>query len=87
MENELLKGAMSYGIFAILFCYLLLYVLKTQEKRDEKSQIREEKYQEIISENQTILEELTQKFKIIEDVKEDVKEIKSCMFRTGRKDN
>lgn len=84
MENELLKGAVSYGIFALLFCYLLFYVLKTQEKRDEKSQLREEKYQGIICQNQKILEELTQKLNVVEEVKGDIKEIKSCVSRNKR---
>lgn len=84
MENELLKGAISYGIFALLFCYLLFYVLKTQEKRDEKSQLREEKYQGIICQNQKILEELTQKLNVVEEVKGDIKEIKSCVSRNKR---
>jgi hypothetical protein len=80
MENEVLKGAATYGIFALLFCYLLFYVLKTQEKRDEKSQLREEKYQGIICQNQIILEELTQKLNIIDDVKADLKDIKRCVL-------
>ena len=84
MENELLNSAVSYGIFAVLFCYLLFYVLKTQEKRDEKSQLREEKYQGIICQNQIVLEELTQKLNIIEDVKGDIREIKSCLSRRKR---
>lgn len=84
MENELFKGAISYGIFALLFCYLLFYVLKTQEKRDEKSQLREEKYQGIICQNQKILEELTQKLNVVEEVKGDIKEIKSCVSRNKR---
>lgn len=85
MENELLKYAMSYGIFALLFCYLLLYILKTQEKRDEKSQEREMQYQKIITENQSVLEKLTQRFNIIEDVKKDVKEIKKYIYKECNK--
>lgn len=41
MENELLNILTSQGIFALLFGYLLFYVLK-------QNQIREENYQYII---------------------------------------
>jgi hypothetical protein len=85
MESEILKGAVSYGIFALLFCYLLLYVLKTQEKRDEKSQVREEKYQQIISENQNILAGLTDKLSIVDNIKEDIKEIKIYVVKPSGK--
>jgi len=85
MENDILKEAISYGIFAMLFCYLLLYILKLQERRDEESQKREEKYQQIISENQTILTGLTNKFNIVDNIKEDVKEIKIYVVKPSKK--
>lgn len=56
MEAEVLKVMATQGVFALLFCYLLFYVLKENSKREEK-------YQNIIS-------DLSSKFTIIEDVKE-----------------
>lgn len=41
MENEILKLVATQGAFAILFSYLLFYVLKENSKREQK-------YQEII---------------------------------------
>lgn len=41
MDNELFNFLTTQGIFALLFGYLLLYVLK-------QNQIREENYQNII---------------------------------------
>lgn len=42
MEQSILKLIISQGIFAILFVYLLLYVLK-------ENSIRESNYQEIVN--------------------------------------
>ncbi len=69
MENELLKLASSQGIWAALSVALIFYILKAQEKRDMKQEEREKNYQGII-------EKLTEKFNIVEDVKKDVEEIK-----------
>ncbi len=69
MENELLKLASSQGIWAALSVALIFYILKAQEKIDMKQEEREKNYQGII-------EKLTEKFNIVEDVKKDVEEIK-----------
>ncbi|MFT5875986.1 MAG: hypothetical protein ACI8WT_004986 [Clostridium sp.] len=74
MDNELLKIATSQGIWATLSVVLILYILKTQEKRDVKQDDREKNYQEIIS-------KLTDKFNIVEDVKKDVEDIKDYVFK------
>lgn len=74
MENELLKIATSQGIWAVLSVVLIVYILKVQEKRDLKQEEREKSYQETIS-------KLTDRFNIIEDVKEDVKDIKDYIFK------
>lgn len=62
MEAEIIKMAISYGIFGVLFVYLFFYMLKD-------SKAREVKYQDII-------EKLTDKFGVIEDIKNDVDYIK-----------
>ena len=74
MDSELLKIATSQGIWATLSFVLILYILKTQEKRDVKQDDREKNYQEIIS-------KLTDKFNIVEDVKKDVEDIKDYVFK------
>ncbi|WP_460262881.1 BhlA/UviB family holin-like peptide [Clostridium sporogenes] len=35
MEQEMMKYMKSQGAFAILFCYLLYFVLKTSKEREE----------------------------------------------------
>ncbi len=74
MENELFKMAMQQGMWAVLFVVLLFYILKKQEERDEKAEEREAKYQDII-------EKLTDKFSILEDVKKDIEEVKIKIFK------
>lgn len=58
MEQEIVKMVVGYGIFAMLFVYLFFYMLKD-------SKAREVKYQEII-------DKLTDKFGIVDDIKKDV---------------
>lgn len=72
MEKITLDLIVSQGIFAVLFVYLLL-----DTKKDSKE--REVKYQETISKNQTIISDLADKINIVEDIKEDVNEIKNKM--------
>lgn len=74
MDSDLLKIASTQGVWAALAVALIFYILKTQEKRDLIQSEREQKYQEII-------EKLTDKFNIIEDVKADIQEIKDFIFK------
>lgn len=71
MENEISKIIINYGIFAVLFFYLLMYVLKENGKREAK-------YQDIIS-------NLTEKFALIESglsgLGRDIGEIKEKIFK------
>ena len=67
----LLKQALTQGLGYALFVCLLFYVLKQQEKRDEKAEAREEKYQNIIS-------DLSEKYS---EIAKDVKDIKETIFK------
>ena len=72
MENEILKAALSQGIWAVLSVSLLFYILKAQEKRDLKQEEREKNYQ-------IIIDKLTNKLDIVDDVKKDVEDIKDII--------
>ncbi|KEI74962.1 hypothetical protein N486_03925 [Clostridium botulinum B2 128] len=74
MENEILKSALSQGIWTVLSVFLLFYILKAQEKRDQKQDEREKNYQEIIS-------KITDKLAIVEVVKKDVEDIKQYVIK------
>lgn len=69
MEAEILKTIVSQGAWAILFVWLLIDTRK-------ESKFREEKLQSIINKNQEVISELAEKFNVVEDIQEDVSEIK-----------
>lgn len=62
MWEEIFKLAITNGIFAVLFCALLIYQLKDSAKREQKYQ-------------QTI-EGLVDKFDIMYEIKEDNEQLK-----------
>ncbi|KAA8666396.1 hypothetical protein F3O63_16940 [Clostridium sp. HV4-5-A1G] len=68
MEDQILKLAASQGIWAVLSIVLIFYILKAQEKRDDRQEEREKNYQEIIS-------KLTERFNIVDDIDKNIKEI------------
>lgn len=74
MENEIMNTALSQGIWAVLSVFLLFYILKAQEKRDQKQEEREKNYQEIIT-------KITDKLCVVEEVKKDVEEIKQYVIK------
>ncbi|WP_041701836.1 BhlA/UviB family holin-like peptide [Gottschalkia acidurici] len=69
-----MKVALSQGLWSALTVSLIFYILKNQEQRDVMQEQREKNYQDII-------EKLTDKFNIVEDVKRDVEEIKECIAK------
>ena len=62
MGEEIIKLAVSNGLFAVLFCCLLIYQLKDSAKREQKYQ-------------QTI-DGLVDKFDIMYEIKEDNEQLK-----------
>lgn len=76
MESEILKIIAGQGVFAVLFVWLLIDTRK-------ESKTREEKLQEIISKNQTVISELAEKFDVVENIQEDVKDIKIKLEKVG----
>ncbi|WP_291581402.1 BhlA/UviB family holin-like peptide [Clostridium sp. UBA6640] len=70
MEQEIIKVAISQGLGYALFVFLLIYVLKiTQE--------RENRLNATIDKNQSIIQDLATKLNVIEDVKKDFQDIKN----------
>lgn len=61
--DVLMQAAIGQGLGYALFVFLLLYVLKTTGEREKR-------YQDL-------LDTLAEKFNVVEDIKEDVKEIKN----------
>ncbi|WP_286911003.1 BhlA/UviB family holin-like peptide [Clostridium sp. UBA1652] len=70
MEEQILKLASTQGIWAVLSFILIYYIVKTQEKRDIRQEERETNYQDIIN-------KLTDKLNILDDIQENIKDIKN----------
>ena len=73
METTVMNVAVSQGIWAVLAVFLLIYIVKSNEQRDTKQEEREKNYQ-------TVIESLTEKFQIMNQVQSDLKEIKDNLF-------
>ena len=65
MWNEVFSTAITNGIFATLFVALLIYELKDSRKREAKYQ--------------NTIESLSTKLNTVDEIKQDVVEIKECM--------
>lgn len=65
MEQEIIKVAATQGLWALLFVALLFWVLRENAKREDN-------YQQL-------LQDLTDKLGILEDVQRDVGEIKKTV--------
>lgn len=62
MEQEIVRLAMSQGLWATLFVALLFYVLKENSKRE--------------SELRAIIDKLVEKFEILKGIDENLKDLK-----------
>lgn len=74
MESEVLQAALTQGVWATLAVGLILYNLKSQEKRDLKQDTREDNYQKIII-------NFSQQLNVVNDLKEDITVIKNCIVK------
>ncbi|WP_238859891.1 BhlA/UviB family holin-like peptide [Clostridium sp. YIM B02569] len=69
MYDDLIKVSMTQGIWTLLSCVLIVYILKAQETRDLKQEEREKNYREIIK-------ELTDKLNLLDSMNSALNEIK-----------
>ena len=69
MGLTLLQQLAGGGVFAILFGFLLWYVLNQNDKREIR-------YQNTIDKNQEVIGKLADKLDVVEEVQEDVEEVK-----------
>ena len=73
IETTVINVELSQRIWAELEDILLIYIVKSNEQRDTKQEEREKNYQ-------TVIESLTEKFQILNQVQSDLKEIKDNLF-------
>lgn len=69
MGITVLQQLAGGGVFAILFGFMLWYVLNQNDKREIR-------YQNTIDKNQEVIGKLADKLDVIKDVQEDVEEAK-----------
>ena len=69
MEQTLIEAATTQGIWVLLFVFLFFYTIKNNEKLIEKQDQRDANYQQLLS-------DMTEKYSIIEDIRESVVEIR-----------
>ena len=72
MEQALIEAATTQGIWVLLFISLFLYKIKNNEKLVEKQDQREVNYQKLLS-------DMTEKYAVVEDIRNSVDEIQKKM--------
>ena len=72
MEQALIEAATTQGILVLLFISLFLYTIKNNEKLVEKQDQREVNYQKLLS-------DMTEKYAVVEDIRNSVDEIQKKM--------
>ena len=72
MEQALIEAATTQGIWVLLFVSLFLYTIKNNEKLVEKQDQREVNYQKLLS-------DMTEKYAVVEDIRNSVDEIQKKM--------
>ena len=74
LEQALIEAATTQGIWVLLFIPLFLYTIKNNEKLVEKQDQREVNYQKLLS-------DMTEKYAVVEDIRNSVDEIQKKMER------
>ena len=69
--QEIMSVVISNGVFAVLFVLLFCYQLKDSKQREQKYQ--------------TTIEQLSKHIGTIEEIKEDVQQLKEAMIKKRRK--
>ena len=72
LEQALIEAATTLGIWVLLFISLFLYTIKNNEKLVEKQDQREVNYQKLLS-------DMTEKYAVVEDIRNSVDEIQKKM--------
>lgn len=75
MWEEVIKIAVSNGIFAVLFCSLLIYDLKVSGKREAKYQKVIQSLSQSLTALKTVEAELDDCEKLLEEINGDLKKI------------
>ncbi len=80
MESSVLDAALSQGIWAVLAVFLLIYIVKSNERFSARQEEREKQYQELLS-------ALTEKFNVLSVIEKDIAEVKEYIMADTKEIN
>ena len=80
MESSVLDAALSQGIWAVLAVFLLIYIVKSNERFSARQEEREKQYQELLS-------ALTEKFNVLSVIEMDIADVKEYIMADAKEIN
>ena len=80
MESSVLDAALSQGIWAVLAVFLLIYIVKSNERFSARQEEREKQYQELLS-------ALTEKFNVVSVIEKDIADVKEYIMADAKEIN
>ena len=80
MESSVLDAALSQGIWAVLAVFLLIYIVKSNERFSARQEEREKQYQELLS-------ALTEKFNGLSVIEKDIADVKEYIMADAKEIN
>ena len=80
MESSVLDAALSQGIWAVLAVFLLIYIVKSNERFSARQEEREKQYQELQS-------ALTEKFNVLSVIEKDIADVKEYIMADAKEIN
>lgn len=73
-------AALSQGIWAVLAVFLLIYIVKSNERFSARQEEREKQYQELLS-------ALTEKFNVLSVIEMDIADVKEYIMADAKEIN
>ena len=80
MESSVLDAALSQGIWAVLAVFLLIYIVKSNERFSARQEEREKQYQELLL-------ALTEKFNVLSVIEKDIADVKEYIMADAKEIN
>ena len=80
MESSVLDAALSQGIWAVVAVFLLIYIVKSNERFSARQEEREKQYQELLS-------ALTEKFNVLSVIEKDIADVKEYIMADAKEIN
>ena len=80
METTVMNVAVSQGIWAVLAVFLLIYIVKSNERFSARQEEREKQNQELLS-------ALTEKFNVLSVIEKDIADVKEYIMADAKEIN